>query len=158
MAVSKIRKTSSTVLLVIAILAVIIMAVFFFGGYIDPTAAKPEPKFANLLIYTCYAVFVAALVVLFYFAIIGFAGKFKTNPKGAMMGLAMIVGIVALLGITYAVGSTDRLPVGPDAQKYNVDGYLKFSDMMLYSIYVMFAMTICALIWGAVRNALAGKK
>lgn len=158
MAVHKIRKTSSTVLLIIAIIAVIVMAIFFFGGYIDATAVKPEPKFTNLLMYTCYAVFATALAVLFYFAIVGFAGKFKTNPKNAMVGLASIVGIAVLLGITYAIGSTDRLPVGQDAQKYNIDGYLKFSDMMLYSIYVMFALTICALIWGAVRNVFAGKK
>lgn len=158
MAVTKIRKTSSAVLLVIALFAIVVLSIFFFGGYIDPTAAKPEPKFTDLLLYTCYGIFGFSLIVLSYFAIVGFAGKFKTNPKGAMMSLATIVGMAVLLGVTYAIGSTEQLRVGSDAMKYNTDSYLKFSDMMLYSMYVMFAVTILALLWGALRNALASKK
>lgn len=157
MAVSQIRKTSSTVLLIIALLAVAVMAVFFLGGYVDPTAAKPEPRFTNLLLFTCYGVLALAVIVLVYFAIISFVGKFKTNRKGALTGLAVLVGLIVLFAIAYALGSTERLPVGPDAQKYNTDGYLKFSDMMLLPIYVMLAINVVALIWGSVRSSI-GKK
>lgn len=154
MAVTQIRKTSSAVLLAIAIFAIVVLVAFFAGGYIDPTAAKPEPRFTNLLLFTCYGVLALAVICLVYFAIIGFAGKFKTDRKGAMTGLIVLVGFVVLFAVTYAIGGTDPLPVGPDARKYNTVGYLKFSDMMLFPIYVMLFLNICALIWGAARRSL----
>lgn len=154
MAVSKIRKISSTVLLIIAILTIAVMAAFIFGGYIDPAAAKPVPRFTDLLLYTCYIVLAITLLVMIVFAIVGFAGKLKSNPKGALSGLVAIIALVALLVITYAMGSTAPLSLGADSAQYNTDFYLKFTDMWLYSIYVMMVLCIGALIWGAARNAI----
>ncbi|MCI6278922.1 MAG: alkaline shock response membrane anchor protein AmaP [Bacteroidales bacterium] len=157
MAVSNIRKISSSVLLTIVVLAVLTIIAFFVGGYVDPTALKPEPKFTDLLLYFTYAVFIFAVIVLIGFAIVGFAGKFKSDPKGALSGLGALIGLIILLGITYAVGSADKLSLGSSAQTYNTDFYLKFSDMWLYSIYVLFGLTVLALIWGAIRSAFAKK-
>ena len=157
MAVSNIRKTSSSVLLAIVVLAILAIIAFFVGGYVDPTAAQPEPKFTDLLIYFTYGVFILAVVVLIGFSVVGFAGKFKSDPKGALSGLGALIGLIVLLGITYAIGSTDKLPLGSSAQMYNTDSYLKFSDMWLYSIYVLFALTVIALIWGGIRGALSKK-
>lgn len=155
MAVTKIRKFSSTVLLIIAIITIIVAALFIFGGVIDPTVAKPEPRFTDLMFYTVYVVLAITLLAMIYFAIAGFAGKLKRNPRSAMMGLGAIVLLAILLIVTYAIGSTETLALSADSQKYNTDFYLKFSDMWLYSIYVLLGITILALLWGAVRNAIA---
>lgn len=155
MAVSKIRKISNSVLLAIVVLALLVIITFFAGGYIDPTVAKPEPKFTELLLYFTYAIFILSLLVLVVFAIISFAGKFKSDPKGALSGLGALIGLIVLLGVTYAIGSTDKLQLGTSTQAYNTDFYLKYSDMWLYSIYVLFGLTVLALIWGGVRGALA---
>ena len=157
MAVSNIRKISSSVLLAIVILAVLAVIAFFAGGYVDPTALKPEPKFTDLLLYFTYAILIFAVLVLIGFAVVGFVGKLKSDPKGALGGLGALIGLVILLGITYALGSADKLPLGSSAQSYNTDFYLKFSDMWLYSIYVLFGLTVIALIWGAIRGAFAKK-
>ena len=157
MAVSNIRKTSSTVLLAIVVLAIVAIITFFVGGYVDPTAAKPEPKFTDLLLYFTYAVFILSVLVLLGFAIFGFIGKLKSDPKGALGGLGALIGLIVLLGITYAIGSTEKLSLGSSAQMYNTDSYLKISDMWLYSIYVLFALTVLALIWGGIRGVFAKK-
>ncbi|MDN4754164.1 hypothetical protein QYZ87_06430 [Porphyromonadaceae bacterium W3.11] len=154
MAVKKIRKISSTVLLIVALITVVVLGIYIFGGYVDPTAAKPEPVYTDLLMYTCYIVLGVTLLAMIVFAIVGFAGKLKTNPKGALGGLVAIVALAVLLGVTYAIGSTERLSVGADSAKYNTDFYLKFTDMWLYSIYVMLILCVAGLIWGAVRNAI----
>lgn len=154
MAVTKIRKVSSTVLLIIAILTIAVMAAFIFGGYIDPAAAKPVPRFTDLLLFTCYGVLLVTLLVMIVFAFVGFAGKFKANPKGALGGLLAIVALAVLLIVTYAIGSTAPISLGADSAKYNTDFYLKFTDMWLYTIYVMMILCIGALIWGAARNAI----
>lgn len=158
MAVTKIRKTSSAVLITIAILAVLTTIAFFTGGYVDPTVKNPEPRFTDLLLYLCYGVFVLSIVVLVAFAVMGFVRKFKTNPKGALTGLGTVVALVVMFGITYALGSTERLRLGTDAQKYNTDFCLKFSDMWLYSIYVMLALVLIAFVVSFISNMMSGKK
>lgn len=154
MAVTKIRKISSTVLLVVAIATVIIFALFLFGGYIDPTAALPEPKFTDLLLYSCYGILLITVLTLVVFAIGAFARNLKDNPKGALGGLAALVALVILLVVTYFIGSTQPMPLSADFQQYNTDFYLRFTDMWLYSIYVVLALCIVALIWGSIRTSL----
>lgn len=158
MAVTKIRKTSSTVLLVIAILALAVIIAFFAGGYVDPTVAKPEPTFTDLLLYFCYGVFLLSVLVLIGFAIFGFINSLRSNAKSALGGLAAIVGLAVLLGVSYALGSTEHLQLSSGNQVYNTDHYLKFSDMWVYSTYVMLAVTILALIWSGVRGVFTKKK
>lgn len=158
MAVTKIRKLSSTVLLVIAILALAVIIAFFAGGYVDPTVAKPEPTFTDALLYFCYGVFLLSVLVLIGFAVVGFSNSMRTNPKSALGGLGAILGLAVLLGVSYALGSTEHLQLGAANQEYNTDYYLKFSDMWVYSIYVMLALTILALIWSGVRGAFGGRK
>lgn len=153
MAVSKIRKISSTVLLVIAALAVVVFAMFLFGGFVDPAAAKPEPRYTNLLLYLCYGVLIASVLVLLGFAIWGFVNNLRTNPRKAMGGLIALVALVVMLGITYAIGSTEHLALGADFTQYNTDFYLKISDMWLYSIYTVLGITIAAMIWGAIYSS-----
>lgn len=158
MAVTKIRKISSSVLLIVAIIAVVVFVAFIFGGYIDPTAAKPEPRFTDLLLYLSYGVFIVAVLVMLGFALWGFVLNLRTNPKKALGGLVVVVALAVLLGVTYAVGSTEHLPLSADFQQYNTDSYLKLSDMWLYSIYAVFGITIAAMIWGAVRTSVQTKK
>lgn len=158
MAVTKIRKISSTVLLVIALITIVVFAMFLFGGYIDPTAAKPEPRFTNLLLYLCYVALIVAVLALIGFGIWGFAGSLRTNRKAALGGLLALVALVALLAITYAIGSTEHLSLSGDFAGYNTDHYLKLSDMWLFSIYIMLGLTVIAMIWGAIYTSMKKKK
>ena len=155
MAVSKIRKISSYSLLALAILTIIVTIAFFAGGYIDPNAAKPEPKFTDAIFYLMYCALGVTLL-----AMIGFAINLK-DPKrrrASLTGRVSFIAIIVLLVITYAIGSTDPVSLSLDFQKYNTDFYLKFADMWLYSIYVVLGINILALIVFAIKGALRSKK
>ncbi len=157
MAVSKIRKFSSWTLLIIAIISVVVFALFFFGGVDDPAAAKPEPTHTSTLLYWTYAVCALAVLALLLFSVLSFTGLLKTNPKGAFLTLGILVAFVALLLVTYSIGSTERLPLGPDFVKYNQDGWLKSSDMWLYSIYALLGLTFLAVVWGSIKSMISKK-
>ena len=155
MAVSKIRKISSYSLLALAILTIIVTIAFFAGGYIDPNAAKPEPKFTDAIFYLMYCALGVTLL-----AMMGFASNLK-DPKrrrASLTGRVSFIAIIVLLVITYAIGSTDPVSLSLDFQKYNTDFYLKFADMWLYSIYVVLGINILALIVFAIKGALRSKK
>lgn len=137
-------------------LTVVVTVVFFVGGYIDPTATKPEPKFTDLLFGLMYGALALTVAATVGFAVKGFASSFSDakRRKNALAGLISLVAIVALLGITYVIGGTDHLALGVDFQKYNTDHFLKFSDMWLYSIYVVLALNVVALIAFGIKGAI----
>ncbi|MDO5017291.1 MAG: hypothetical protein Q4E10_02875 [Porphyromonas sp.] len=159
MAVTKIRKISSTSLLVLAVLTIIVTVAFFVGGYIDPTAAKPEPRYTDALFYLMYFAFAVTLLAMVLFAIVGFARNLKDakRRKNSLTALVGVLAIVALLVITYFVGGTDLLNLSKDFQQYNTDHYLKFADMWLLSIYVMLGLNIIALVVFAITGSLKKK-
>lgn len=156
MSVSKIRKISSTSLLVLAILTIVVMGLFFFGGYVDSSALKPEPVHTDTLFYLMYVALGVTLLTMLYFAVVGIAASMSDpkRRKAALGGLLAVVAVAALLIITYAIGGTDKLALSVDFQKYNTDGYLKFADMWLYSIYVVFGLNLIALVGFAIRGSI----
>ena len=43
------------------------------------------------------------------------------------------------------------------SQTYNTSGWLKVTDMWLYSTYVLFVVTLGAVVWGGVSKRVLGK-
>ncbi len=161
MAVSKIRKISSTTLLAFVILTIVVLVLFFVGGYVDSTAVKPEPVYTNVLFYLMYFAFGVTLLTMLYFAVAGIVQNLKDpkRRKNALVGLLVVVALAALLLITYFIGSTGRLQLSADFQRYNTDHFLKFSDMWLFSIYFMLGLNIIALLVFAIKGSIGkGKK
>lgn len=156
MSVTRIRKISNTSLLVLAFLAIVVLALFFLGGYVDSTVSKPEPVHADTLFYLMYFTLGVTLLAMLYFAIAGFAASLgdPKRRKAALGGLLAIIAAAVLLGVTYAIGSTGKLLLSVDFQKYNTDFYLKFADMWLYSIYTVLGLNIIALVVFAIKGAI----
>lgn len=110
MAVTKIRKMSSWTLLGVMLVSVIVFAMFYLGGVIDSAAEKPEPVNTSLLLYWCYVVFGIAVILLLFFGLMQFLSTLKSKPKAAISSLGVLIGFLAMLGITYAIGDTTPLP------------------------------------------------
>lgn len=152
MAVTKIRKTSSITLLVVAAISVIVMGLFYFGGVVDPAAVKKEPVYTGALLYWTYALAIIAVLATLLFGLAAFFSSFKNSPKKAIRTVVILVLFAALLGITYAVGSADPLPLSQDFQQYNIPTWLKRTDMLLYSTYALICLSILGVLFGAIKN------
>lgn len=156
MAVTKIRKVSSWTLLISSIISVVALIMFYTGGVVDPAAEMQEPVYTGLLLNWTYVLFgltIASTVVL---AAWQFLGSLKHDAKSAMMSLLVLVLFVALLGITYTLGDATPLTgLNADSQAYNTTGWLKVTDMWLYSTYALIALIILAVVWGTIRKILS---
>ncbi|MDR2811242.1 MAG: hypothetical protein LBB84_11935 [Tannerellaceae bacterium] len=154
MAVTKIRKISSWVLIVCTIIMLVLIGMFFGGGENEPYNGQWNPKYTDALLYWMYTLFGITLVATLFFAIVQFINNFRTDPKKALVGLAIIVLFVVLFFVTYSIG--DGTPMSaltkPDVEAYNTPGWLKVTDMFLYSIYIMLGFTILAIIIGSVKK------
>lgn len=149
MAVTKIRKISSWVFLSAIIVTLAVIGLFLFGGQATPdkqvVADLSQPAFTDLLLYWSYALLLITIAVLIVFAIVGFVNNLKINPKGALRSLLVLVAMVALLGITYSIGSGELLNIPGYEGSDNNPTTLKVTDMWLYSMYFMLAISIIAI-------------
>ena len=155
MAVTKIRKMSSWMLTGVIIISVIVLAMFYLGGVVDPAAENKEPVNTSLLLYWCYALFGITMVCLVLFGIMQFFSSLKTKPKTALGSLVVLVAFVILMGVSYAIGDPTPLPgINSDSEQFNTPGWLKISDMWIYSTYVLLGFSVLAMIAGSLKKIL----
>lgn len=158
MAVTKIRKFSSMVLILCTIITLVVLGLFFMGGDNEPYKGEMwNPKHVDLLLYWQYALFAVTGLAAVVLGIFQFATSFKNNPKGGMMGLVVIVLFAAMMFLTYTFGSTTPVNVlNSEAQVFNVPFWLKVTDMWLYSTYILLGLVVIAVIGGSIKR-LMGK-
>jgi hypothetical protein len=156
MAITKIRKISSWTLLACTAATLIVLGLFFFGGDDEPLKGELwNPHYTSLLLNWIYLLFAATIVSTIVFALWKFVDTFKHNPKGGLVGLAVIVLFAALLLITYATGDETPLKLmSADLAEYNTPFFLKLSDMWLKSTYVLVILVVIAVAAGSVKKIL----
>lgn len=154
MAVTGIRRVSSYTFLVLAGISLVVFATFLFGGYELDTKDNKVYAFTDLLLYWTYFLGIISVLAVLGFVLKDFFGKLSTNPKEALKSIAGVLGVLALLAITYAVGDTTPLKLNEEAQVFNSPGWLKVTDMWLYTTYVLLFATIGAAILGSIKSAL----
>lgn len=156
MAVTKIRKVSSWTLLISSIISVVALIMFYTGGVVDPAAEMKEPVYTGLLLNWTYVLFSLTIASTIVLAAWQFLGSLKNDAKSALMSLLVLVLFVALLGITYTLGDATPLTgLNADSQAYNTTGWLKITDMWIYSTYALIALIILAVVWGTIRRILS---
>lgn len=154
MAITKIRRISNWTLIACTIISLVVFALFFLGGSDEPYKGEYwTPTYIGVLLQWMYVLFVISAAAAVLFGIWQFISVFRTNPKGGMMGLVVLVLFAGMLFVSYAIGSPEKLPImGEDIQKYNVPFWLKITDMWLYSTYVLIALIVLAMIGGSVKK------
>lgn len=158
MAVTKIRKVSSTTLLVLSVLSVAIFLIFFLGGSSVDAKGNVDYEFTGLLLYWSYFLFLVTTLAALFFAgrsIFTDKSKDKVASKAGMIAACVLV-VSLVLG--YVLGSGQEIKgLNDAAQAYNTSGWLKVTDMWLYSTYVLSFVTIAAVAWGGISSRLLKK-
>jgi heme/copper-type cytochrome/quinol oxidase subunit 2 len=154
MSVTKIRKFSSWTLLITIVITVVVLGLFYFGG---STMVGENKDYTNtgLLLDWTYLIFGVTILAMIVFAVMQFASQFKSSPKDAIMSLGVIVLFALLLFVTYSIGDGTPLKgLNADSQTYNVESWLKITDMWINSTLVLFVLIILAIIAGSVKKVL----
>lgn len=150
MAVTKIHRASKTTLLVGIIISILVMALFYLGGQ-TPVQEKimadlSQPRFTDIMLYWCYILLVVTIIVLIGFAISAFFKQLKESPKKALSGFLVLIGLAAMLIITFIMGDGTPLNIAGYSGSDNVAGTLKMTDMWLFSCYIMLVLTVLAIL------------
>ena len=126
-------------------LVLLVLSLVAFVVYFACNNGTAEDGLLNMYLYWTYALLAIAIVLVVLFSL---AKAFKSK-KGIIGLVAIIVGVVVVLGAAYLLA-----PGTPVGTKTYDAGTLKFADTALYVTYLFFAASILALVWGLVRNAL----
>ena len=127
----------------------IVLGLFYLGGDaqgadviagVDPEMWQPANTNALLmLIYGLFGLAVAATVVA---AVFQFGAALKDNPMGAIKSLLGLVLLVAVVLISYAMGSDATITA--NEAPYTDTFWLKITDMFIYSIYFLLGIAALA--------------
>ena len=158
MAVTKIRKVSSTTLLVLTVVSVLIFILFFAGGAELDAKGNKDYTFTGILLYWTYFLSIATIVATIFFAGRSIATNKTKDAVARKSNLISTVVLVVSLVLGYLIGSGEAIKgLNEASQAYNTSGWLKVTDMWLYSTYVLFVVTLGAVVWGGVSKRLLGK-
>lgn len=164
MAVTKISRISRWTLYAMSVVTVVLIGLFFLAGNVQPEqqyaelVGLTEPVFTDALLYWVYILLGVTLLAVFVFSIFGFINNLRHNRKKAINSLITLVVFAVLLVIAYTIGDGTPLNIlgyeGPD----NVRGMLKLTDMWLYSIYILMALTILAMLFSPLIKRIGKRK
>ena len=164
MAVTKISRVSRWTLYALSAVTILLIALFYFGGNVAPEnqyaelVGKAEPSFTNALLYWIYLLLGITVFALIAFSVMGFINNFRYNRKRAINSLVTLLVFAVLLIIAYTIGDGTPLNIlgyeGPD----NVPTMLKLTDMWIYSVYILMALTILAMLFSPLIKRIGKRK
>ena len=114
-----------------------------------------QPAHTNALIYLMYILFFVAIIATVVGVLFQFGAALKDNPGAALKSLIGLVILVAVVVISWTMGSEEPLVIPGYSGTENVPFWLKLTDMFLYSIYILFAGTVLAIIFSSIKKKLS---
>ena len=154
----RIQNVSGGILWCLFIITIVAFALFFFGGEADPAnrlvadTSYSEPAQTDLLLYWIYALVIIAIVITVLAAVIRFGADLKDSPKAALESLVGVIALVALLVITYSIGSNEPLQLVGYTGTDNQAPWLAVADMFIFSIGFMVAVMVVLMIGSGIKN------
>ena len=120
----------------------VVLGMFFLVGYNNPVGDMNAPEHTETLIYLMYALFGVTVGLTVIAAIAQFGAALKDNPMGAIKSLLGLVLLVAVVLISYAMGSDATITA--NEAPYTDTFWLKITDMFIYSIYFLLGIAALA--------------
>jgi hypothetical protein len=138
-----IENISKISLLVLGIISVILVILIYLGGNTDSMTVGEEsltvPKFTDALLNWQYFLLILTVVITLGLTIYGFVKKLIANPKEALKSLIPLALFVAVFGIAWILGSSEKVSIIGYEGSDNEGFWAQFTDMIVYSIYALFA-------------------
>ena len=138
-------KVSYYIFYVLIALILVVLGLFFCVGYENPVGDYNAPQHTETLLFLMYAMLGVCVIVTVVGSLAQFVTGLKDNPKGAMKSLLFVGLFIAVLAVSYTMGSDAPIVKG-DGTEFTDAGWLKLTDMTLYAIYFLVATASVATI------------
>ncbi|MGI6232072.1 MAG: hypothetical protein ACOYJF_04365 [Prevotella sp.] len=151
------ERLSTTVLYAMVVLTAIVFVLFWFVGYDRPYADDPNfnaPLFTDALLGLITLILVAALFfsgwsVYRALKVRGRGERMVNNIPVKKIGYSIIIGVAALLIVTFALGSSKPMTI--NGILFDGTFWLKTADMLINTTLILILVATGAIIFGATR-------
>ncbi|MDL2290019.1 hypothetical protein LJB95_01265 [Paludibacteraceae bacterium OttesenSCG-928-F17] len=149
-------RITSIIAIVLLVVSVVLVGLVYLGGStteVNLAAGGDDmnvPNFTDALIYWCYFLLIATACVMVIFAIMKFVKNFIVNPKGGIKTIVILVGFVLIFLISWFAGSPDKVSILGYEGSQNVGFWAQLTDMIMYTVYTLFALLAVAIVGGVV--------
>lgn len=129
----------------LAAISVVITIVFYVGGGNEVEINGETwnaPTYTDLFLNWSFVLGAIAIILTLGFAIVSFVKTLMNEPKKAVKSLVILVAFAAIFFISWSLGSEDKIDIIGYEGTDNQGIMAKFSDMCIYTAYILFAGTI----------------
>jgi len=138
--IEKVPALSALLLVSISIILVVLMYVGGNASSIDVAGdALTVPKFTDTLLYWTYFLLGLAICITLFMALLGYVKTFISSPKTALNTLIPLVLFVLLFIVAWSLSTGERMSIIGYEGTENEGFWARFSEMVIYSIYALFA-------------------
>jgi uncharacterized membrane protein len=112
------------------------------------------PRFTDALIYWSYFLVGLAVVITLGFVVKNFFQSSKQSSSSIFKSLLPIIGFILLFVVSWLLGSDQELKIIGYEGAENVGFWSRFTDMMIFPIYVMAIGIILTIIGTSIYSSL----
>lgn len=153
---NKLNLITKITLWVLFAVSIVVGALVFVGGDATPLEVGGEslwqPKFTDALIYWTYVLLALSLLITVVLSLMQFVQSFIANPKKGAKTLCILVAFVAVFVISWFVGSAEEITIVGYEGTDNMGFWAQFTDMCIYSIYILASGTVLALLGSVIYS------
>lgn len=144
------KSISKISLLVLLILSVIIGIVFYAAGSSGSIEVGGEsldiPTYTETLMNWAYFLMGLTVFVTLVSAVMQYIQTIKVNPKNAIKSVVSVGLLIVVLLVSFFVGSGEKMDIIGYEGVDNEGFWAQFSEMCLYSMYVLVAIALLAIV------------
>ena len=137
---------------VLMLLGIVATIMFFAGGSNGSLEVAGDfldiPRFTDLFLIWSYILLGIVILVTLGVVITEFVKNCKYDKRKAIRTSVVVLGFVALVLVCWFLGSPEKINIIGYEGTDNVGAMAQMSDAIIYLCYILFAATICTLIWG----------
>ncbi len=139
---------------VLMLLGIVATIMFFAGGSNGSLEVAGDfldiPRFTDLFLIWSYILLGIVILVTLGVVITEFVKNCKYDKRKAVRTSIVVVGFIALVLVCWFLGSPEKVNIIGYEGTDNVGAMAQMSDAIIYLCYILFAATICTLIWGVI--------
>ena len=137
---------------VLMLLGIVATIMFFAGGSNGALEVAGDfldiPRFTDLFLIWSYILLGIVILVTLGVVITEFVKNCKYDKRKAIRTSVVVLGFIALVLVCWFLGSPEKVNIIGYEGTDNVGAMAQMSDAIIYLCYILFAATICTLIWG----------
>lgn len=139
---------------VLMLLGIVATIMFFAGGSNGSLEVAGDfldiPRFTDLFLIWSYILLGIVILVTLGVVITEFVKNCKYDKRKAIRTSVVVLGFIALVLVCWFLGSPEKVNIIGYEGTDNVGAMAQMSDAIIYLCYILFAATICTLIWGVI--------